>query len=416
VILPETSKKKKKIVVTGASGFVGKQLVPILLQSGAQILLVGRNTEKLSLMFPSISRCSYEDIEQKAQDYDILVHLATLNNDSKADLAAFEAANKDFLLSTAEHARRARIPLFVNVSSIHALDHNNKSAYAQSKRVGAESLSSSGEFISTTIYLPLVYSCTAQPDSLAFLNYLPKNMSDAIFCLIAAIKPTVNIEKLAAYLLRDDLGSDTKVILSDDQNDNRVFVFLKRAIDVGCSLLISIFLSWLMLAIWIIVRLSSNGPGIFAQQRIGKNGKPFTCYKFRTMSLGAPNAASHETPASFVTPAGKALRKYKLDELPQIINVLLNDMSLIGPRPCLPIQLELIKARRNLDTLDLKPGISGLAQVNNIDMRNPNRLAEWDAKYKKLRCLDLEMKIILATVLGRGTGDQIAVPSNRSHL
>ena len=101
--------------------------------------------------------------------------------------------------------------------------------------------------------------------------------------------------------------------------------------------------------------------------------------------------------------------KTKIDELPQVLNIFKNEMSLIGPRPCLPVQEELIQARQALGVLSVKPGISGLAQINNIDMSDPELLARWDAKYIHLRSLLLDLKIFIATVLGRGQGDKVSV-------
>ncbi|TGV75656.1 sugar transferase, partial [Mesorhizobium sp. M00.F.Ca.ET.158.01.1.1] len=126
----------------------------------------------------------------------------------------------------------------------------------------------------------------------------------------------------------------------------------------------------LLLAI-LAVRASSPGPVIFSQTRIGREGALFRCHKLRTMYQGTPSLPSHETPASAVTSVGKSLRKFKLDELPQLWNVLCGEMSLVGPRPCLPTQTELIECRRRLGVLQALPGMTGLAQIRGIDMSNP---------------------------------------------
>jgi len=119
---------------------------------------------------------------------------------------------------------------------------------------------------------------------------------------------------------------------------------------------------------------------------------------------------THDAKASQVTPIGHFLRKTKLDELPQLWNVLKGDMSLIGPRPCLPSQTELVAERVKRSVLQLRPGITGLAQINDVDMSDPVRLAEVDAEYLKIRSFALDMTILFRTVFGQeGRGDRVKV-------
>jgi O-antigen biosynthesis protein WbqP len=109
-----------------------------------------------------------------------------------------------------------------------------------------------------------------------------------------------------------------------------------------------------------------------------------------------------------VTALGEHLRRFKIDELPQLWNVLIGDMSLVGPRPCLPSQIELVEARRRLGVLEMRPGITGLAQVSGVDMSDPNRLAEIDARYVRTQSLLGDFGLIWATLRGQGVGiDQV---------
>jgi O-antigen biosynthesis protein WbqP len=188
---------------------------------------------------------------------------------------------------------------------------------------------------------------------------------------------------------------------------------MKRAFDVfACGLFLLLF--WPILLIVIItVRLQSPGPAIFKQVRVGKNGRPFTCYKLRTMYSGTANLPTHEVQASSVTALGEHLRRFKVDELPQLCNVVIGDMSLVGPRPCLPSQTALVEARRQLGVLEVRPGITGLAQVNGIDMSDANRLAEVDAQYVRSQSLIGDFKLILATLRGQGVGVDQVVHSNK---
>jgi len=162
-----------------------------------------------------------------------------------------------------------------------------------------------------------------------------------------------------------------------------------------------------LLVAGIAIRLSSPGPAVFSQIRVGREGRHFTCYKLRTMALGTKHVGTHEVPAASITPVGKMLRATKLDELPQLWNVLRGEMSLVGPRPCLPVQEELIEERRERGVLTILPGITGLAQVEGIDMSEPRRLAERDADYLSRRSLAFDLKILVWTVLGKGQGDRV---------
>lgn len=168
-----------------------------------------------------------------------------------------------------------------------------------------------------------------------------------------------------------------------------------------------ILLTPVMLTIGYLVSRSSPGGALFVQARVGRSEKPFDCYKFRTMTQGAPVAGSHEVAASWVTPIGKRLRSRKLDELPQLFNVLRGDMSLVGPRPCLPNQADVIAARRARNVFAIRPGITGIAQLAAIDMSTPEELAEADGRYMRTNTFFGDLRIIAATVLGAGAGDAL---------
>jgi O-antigen biosynthesis protein WbqP len=180
---------------------------------------------------------------------------------------------------------------------------------------------------------------------------------------------------------------------------------MKRAFDFLVSALGLIVLMPVMLVIAYFVSRSSPGGVLFVQTRVGKSEKLFQCYKFRTMVHGAPVAGSHEVDESWITPTGRRLRSAKLDELPQLFNVLRGDMSLVGPRPCLPNQIEVIAARRARNVFCMRPGITGTAQLASIDMSMPERLAQADGHYIESRSFIGDLRIIAATVLGGGFGD-----------
>ena len=150
-----------------------------------------------------------------------------------------------------------------------------------------------------------------------------------------------------------------------------------------------------------------TGSPLFFQKRVGRYKKPFILVKFRTMKLDTVSVASHLVSSSSVTKLGRFLRKTKLDELPQLWNVLKGEMSLVGPRPCLFNQEKLIKERETLNALDVRPGITGLAQVNEIDMSTPELLAKTDAKMVRQLSEKKYFMFILQTITGKGSGDRV---------
>ncbi|MCA3154881.1 MAG: sugar transferase [Burkholderiales bacterium] len=150
-----------------------------------------------------------------------------------------------------------------------------------------------------------------------------------------------------------------------------------------------------------------TGSPLFRQQRVGRHQKPFVLVKFRTMRPETASVATHLADASAVTPLGRFLRRTKLDELPQLWNVLKGEMSLVGPRPCLFNQTELIAERSQRGVFNVRPGITGLAQIQGIDMSSPRRLAETDAQMLQQMNVRAYFNYIFLTVCGAGRGDRV---------
>lgn len=403
-----------KIVVSGASGFVGGELIPLLVAAGASVTAAGRDPARLEAMFPACRVIGYDDFAAAVAAADLVVNLAVANSNSALTEAAVEAVNVDFALKIAEMAQSGGARRFLNVSSVHALDHRNMSAYAKSKRKADERLRAS---VNSHIDSPQVVSVyLAAVDAghfagrLNVLNRLPRALGRLAFTVVSAIKPTVNIQTIADYVLAlaHTSGPQEDCILADDKGRNPVYRFVRRALDVSAGAAILVAGFPVLFLVWLAIRLESPGPGVFSQTRVGRDGRHFVCYKFRTMRDGTRQAGTHEIPAASVTRFGGFLRHTKLDELPQAVNLLRNEMSLIGPRPCLPAQQEVIDARARRGVLSIKPGITGLAQINAVDMSTPERLAQWDARYMHLRGLMLDLRILIATAFGVGNGDRTA--------
>lgn len=174
-----------------------------------------------------------------------------------------------------------------------------------------------------------------------------------------------------------------------------------------CLALVGIIFTLPILIIIIALGAFDTGSPIFIQERVGKKKKPFKLIKLRTMSKSTVSVASHLASSSSITKFGAFLRKTKIDELPQLINVLKGEMSFVGPRPNLFNQDALILARDEMNVYDVLPGITGLAQINNIDMSTPALLAEMD--YKMIQSLTLKkyFEYIIKTVTGSGSGDAV---------
>jgi len=181
-------------------------------------------------------------------------------------------------------------------------------------------------------------------------------------------------------------------------------MLIKRLLDILLTLIAVLLLSPLVLMTYLLVKLTSTGPALFWSQRVGRNNQLFSMPKFRSMSVGTPQIATHlmnqqSNPNSFLTPIGSFIRKTSLDELPQLWSVLKGDMSIVGPRPALFNQDDLVSLRTEQGVHTLKPGITGWAQINGRDeIPIPQKVA-LDAYYLVHQSVLLDFKIILLTAI-----------------
>ena len=171
-----------------------------------------------------------------------------------------------------------------------------------------------------------------------------------------------------------------------------------RLLDIFFSILILLLILPLFFLIFLFGLFDTGSP-LFFQKRVGINLKSFILIKFRTMKLETPLNATHLVDKSNITFFGNLIRKYKIDEVPQLLNVLMGDMSLVGPRPCLFNQSKLISERKKRRVFKVRPGITGLAQVAGITMKTPTFLAKTDLKMIEQMNLFYYFYYILITIL-----------------
>lgn len=228
---------------------------------------------------------------------------------------------------------------------------------------------------------------------------------------LAALRPTATMSAVAGLVTQSADGvAPVSAALSPP--DTTLHAFSMRLADILVGLAVLTIALPLLLGLALAIRRDSPGPAIFTQVRVGRQEKPFTLFKFRTMAVGTRQVGTHEVTGASVTRFGAKLRHYKLDELPQAWNLLVGNLTLVGPRPCLPIQQELVSERRRRGVNAVKPGLTGLAQVLGVDMSDPVRLAELDAAYVANRGVALDLALLARTFLGAGKGDRVsAAPS-----
>lgn len=189
----------------------------------------------------------------------------------------------------------------------------------------------------------------------------------------------------------------------DDLDSDKVNMYniSKRIIDVVGALCGIIVFSPIFIITSILIKLESKGSIIFKQIRVGKDSKPFYIYKFRSMKTDAPNMATNDlkNPEVYITRVGKFIRKTSIDELPQLFNILKGDMSIVGPRPVIEKERDLLQLRREYYIDKIKPGVTGWAQINGRDNLDTEEKVKYDKEYLYNRSMKFDIYIILKTFI-----------------
>lgn len=480
-----------KILVTGATGFVGAACANELAHAGHDVVRGTRRTVTAPLQ--AENWLNHGDLTHPVDwprllsGFDAIVHCAGLASVSGEDAEArANAVNVAATANLAEGAAQAGVRRFVFLSSALAGAQSIDSHYARSKLDGErriEDIAARSGMAWVILRPPMVYGSQASGNFARLLAMVRRGLPLPLGCATAE-KSFIGIDNLASAVsaaVTHDAAADKKFFVADAEKSSTAGLVrkiavglnrparlmpipmsamrllgratgkereirslfdpltvdissiqntldwkppltfdqgimqavagsdaaqkslhpMKRALDVIASLA-GLALTWPIMALAMLaVRAETPGAPLFQQVRLGQYKKPFTLYKIRSMHTGVKNDATHMLPVSAITRVGRFLRRSKIDELPQLINVLRGDMSLVGPRPCLPSQSALIEARERLGVFDLRPGMTGLAQVRGIDMSDAERLAAIDLEYKQTATTTLDLKLIAATALGQ---------------
>lgn len=213
---------------------------------------------------------------------------------------------------------------------------------------------------------------------------------------------TIQVENATSTLVELQLITEEQVQdLHRVDADGRFYCVVKRALDFILSLLGLIVFLIPIFVTALVVYIDDPGKVIFSQKRVGKNGKLFSLYKFRTMKQDTPKYMATmdvDDPDKYITRVGHVLRKLSMDEIPQLFNVLKGDMSLVGPRPLIPNEEEIHIMRERFGVYSVRPGVTGLAQINGRDTVSPAEKVRWDVRYVERLGFWLDVKILFATV------------------
>lgn len=200
-----------------------------------------------------------------------------------------------------------------------------------------------------------------------------------------------------SYVITED---DVRGLIPVDVS-NHPYRFLKRALDIVLSVLGLAVLLLPLAVLALVIYIDNPGSVLFLQTRVGKDGKHFRLYKFRTMKLDTPKYVATidmTEPEKYITRVGRILRKLSLDELPQLVNVLKGDMSLVGPRPLIPSEEQIHNMRTRFGVYSACPGITGLAQVRGRDTVSPAEKVRYDWEYVSKFGLLMDMRVLLSTI------------------
>ena len=273
----------------------------------------------------------------------MFLNLAAANNDHESQSPHyFDEVNYLLPKELFASCKRYNPQAFVNLNSFHALDRSKTDRYSSSKRkLLDENFFGPGPSF-CNLCVPIVYG-ESFTGRLSFLNQIPRRLRPTLFRFISPLAPVVNINKISEFVLNLEPGPlPSLAFVCDSKDEDSLYKILKRVTDLLFCVFVFVLLIVSYLPIALLVASESKGPIIFKQSRVGKNLANFSCWKFRTMTEDTKDAASHLINPNSVTKWGKFLRRFKVDELPQIKNIIVGEMSLVDLALVFPVSWNLL--------------------------------------------------------------------------
>lgn len=402
----------KVVVLTGATGVVGRNVLDRLTSGGPyDVRVLSRDPERTKSVLPaSVKVGGYEDMEQLLSGAGAVIHLAARNNDQGGTAEDFDRDNCDLPAEIAETAKRLGVSQFVFATTTKALSPTVEDPYGMSKAKAERQLIAL-EDRSFSVHLARMAPVYGKGSrgKVRFLQSLPPGVRGIAAKVLRSAIAIVSVDRVAdgCVALLEDEDPLEELCLADPLGKVSIYRAFTGLINGVFVLAVPTVLAIPTLASAVAVATTSKGGVFFVQRRVGSDQEVFECRKFRTMRTGAPVAGTHEVGKSYVTKVGAILRTFKLDELPQAVNVFRREMNVIGPRPCLESQTELIAERERYGVFGVRPGVTGFGQVAGVDMSEPRRLAIYDHRYAAFRSILLDVVIAIRTVLGGGFGDPV---------
>lgn len=386
---------KPTIILTGGSGFLAKQIASSSTTVAKNIYLVSRslNYEKpKSTSDANLRFITYSELSKIRQEVGFtlpifLFHLASCNDSpslSREEQLASNVALTRMLLAASETHDFE----FIFISTIK----RDKSNYAKTKRIAEKLVSQNKNNI--VIRLPAILEKKTNIAT-KILYRINKNKKGVLYYFLKTFYPMLTVSDFIAIINKI---TSRATVDRDVQSDNLLYKGLACIVDKVAGLIMLCILVTIYPLCAFFSRAYFSSGALFIQKRTGKDFEEFSIFKLRTLPKETPSVATHELPLPALPAWFDVIRKLKIDELPQAINLLNGSMSLIGPRPCLPSQGELLELRAALNLTSAKPGITGWAQCNSITMQRPIKLSEYDSYYFDARSIYLDIKIMFKTV------------------
>lgn len=384
-----------KFVVSGGFSSLGARLVPLLAQAGHTLLLVCRDGEGPVLSHPGTTVTSFSNWESHAEGFEIFIDLGCSKYPEDGCPSYNTKRHLDWVSTLALKARRLGMSRFVYFSTMDSTPKGRDSLADFFGSASEESARSTlGGFVEI-VYLGRVHG--EKSAKMSFRGFFSERVTN----LFSALRPTTSIHLVVQHLLEARSSRRLPFLILTDKKSQNFGYLVWRALVDGLFVVTVLLLLPALMGVWLVVVLNDGRPGLFSQERVGRERSVFRCFKLRTMRKGTVSMGTHHVSQHAITGVGRTLRRFKIDELPQVWNILRGEMSLIGPRPCLPTQEDVVAARTSRDVFDIRPGLTGWAQVKGVDMREAEKLARYDAEYIGLQSIWIDVLVLKETLLGR---------------